>query len=566
MNRHFRPLIIFTREIIPQIFLFKLATAPCDNLHRPAHLFPVQSVRNHLQFRALCPKPRELQTFVGAQETGFLQLPNDFQNEDTGLDKQGLRVQKLLKFLANSSDEELDQALDRGGLSLNEDLVLNVLRRHHSECKSAFRFFNWVSRCGKSGGYSPGSGVYNEMLGILGKMKRFSELHQLLDEMSKRDGVMNERSYGIVVHRYAAAHKIEEAINMFYKRKEYGLKLDLIAFETLLMSLCRYKHVEAAEFLFHSKMKEFHYDIKTWNIILNGWCVLGSLREAKRFWNEIIRSKCRPDKFTYGIFINSLSKAGKISSAVKLFQSMWKKGCIPDVAICNCVIDGLCFKKRITEALEIFGEMNEKECEPDVATYNSLIKHLCKIRRMEKVFELLGEMEKKGSCSPNDRTCGYLLKSLKNPEEVPGLLERMERNGCKMTGDTYNLLLRLYMKWDCEEKVQSVWIEMESDGMGPDQRSYTIMIHGLYEQGRIAEALNYFKEMTGKGMLPEPRTKLLVDAMNIKLKEGGAGSTRNVNQKRKKRNGSMLLGFPDSKLTVTPRNIIKSGSIQMVEE
>ncbi|KAA8523936.1 hypothetical protein F0562_010359 [Nyssa sinensis] len=441
-------------------------------------------------------------------------------NEYSTMDNEALNVQNLLKVQGNQSIDEIDLALNQCGVSLTEDLVLNVLRRHRSDWKSAYIFFNWVCRRRNGSGYIPGTGAYNEVLDILGRMKRFEELTQVLDEMSKRKGVINERTYGIVLNRYAAAHKVEEATQLFYRRKEFDLELDLIAFQTLLMSLCRYKHVEAAEFLFHSKQNESRHDIKTRNIILNGWCVLGSLREAKRFWNDIIASKCKPDQFTYGIFINSLTKAGKLSTAVKLFRAMWEKGCNPDVAICNCIIDGLCFKKRIPEALEIFREMNERDCCPDVATYNSLIKHLCNIRRMEKVNELLDEMEqKKGSCLPNARTYGYLLKCTRKPEEVPEILERMERNGCKMTGDAYNLILRLFMDWDYHERVRSTWVEMEREGLGPDQRSYTIMIHGLYDKGRIEDALCYYNEMTSKGMVPEPRTKLLVNAMNIKLKE-----------------------------------------------
>ncbi|OVA11524.1 Pentatricopeptide repeat [Macleaya cordata] len=437
--------------------------------------------------------------------------------------KDSAMVQNLLKTHSDSSIEELEPALENCGLSLTEDLVLQVLKRHRSDWKPAFLFFNWVSKRGgggENGSYTPGTAAHNELLDILGRMKRFEQLEQVLDEMSKRKNSVNERTYAILLNRYAAAHKIEEAIQIFYKRIEFGLELDLIAFQTLLLSLCRYKHVEAAEFLFLSKKNEFPPDIKTRNIILNGWCVLGSLREAKRFWNDIISSRCRPDLFTYGIFINSLTKAGKLGTAVKLFRAMWEKGCTPDVAICNCIIDGLCFKKRIPEALEIFGEMNEKGCLPDVATYNSLIKHLCNIRRLEKVYELLEEMEqKKGCCTPNARTYNYLLKSMKKPEEVPGILERMEKNGCKITGDTYNLILKLFMDWNHPQGVEYIWAEMEKNGLGPDQRSYTIKVHGLHGYGRIEEALKYFNEMISKGMIPEPRTKLLVKSINMKLKE-----------------------------------------------
>ncbi|KAL5715428.1 hypothetical protein ACHQM5_017248 [Ranunculus cassubicifolius] len=437
-------------------------------------------------------------------------------------------IQSILKDHINTSTHHLNQALDQCGnvIILNDEFVLQVLKFHRSEWKSAYRFFDWALQKGKGKGYSPGTEVYNEVIDILGRMKRFDEVRQVFDEMSQRKekekGKVNEITFRVLLNRYAGGHKVDEAIEIFEKRRELGFEIDdLFAFQTLLLSLCRYKHVDVAERLFLEKRDDFPYDIKTSNIILNGWCVLGSLREAKRFWKDILSSKCRPDRFTYGIFINCLCKNGKVGTAKKLFRTMWKRGCTPDVAICNCVIDALCFKKRVPEALEIFEEMKKEEkCPPDVATYNSLIKHLCKIVRMEKVYELLSEMEeKKGSCAPDVITFNCLLNSLKKPEQVPILLERMRNNGCEITGDTYNVILKLYLDWNDREGVQSVWAEMEKYGVGPDQRSYTIMIHRLHRKDRIEEALKCYNEMISKGMIPEPKTTSLATTMKSQFKE-----------------------------------------------
>ncbi|KAK7262575.1 hypothetical protein RJT34_30149 [Clitoria ternatea] len=426
-----------------------------------------------------------------------------------------LFIQNLLKFRRDKPTHQLEQALDQCTFHLNHDLVLDVLKRHRSDWKPAHVFFIWAS---KTPGYIPNSLVCNEILDILGKVKRFQELHQVFDEMSKREGLVNETIFATLLRRFVGAHKVDEAIELFYKRKEFGLELDPEAFRTLLMWLCRYKHVEVAETLFHDNGKNLDLglklcdDIRTWNVILNGWCVLGNVREAKRVWKDMVASKCKPDLFTYATFIKALTKKGKLGTALRLFRGMWNgdKGCKPDVVIYNCIIDALCFKKRVPEALEIFEEMKMRGCEPNVATYNSLVKYMCKIQRMEKVYELVEEMERrKGSCLPSVVTYCYLLKSLKEPEEVPGVLERMDRNGCGMNDDVYNLVLRLYMKWDCRDGVRKTWEEMERNGYGLDRRSYTIMIHEHFEKGRSKDAMRYFREMTSKGMVPEPITEKL---------------------------------------------------------
>lgn len=503
-------------------YLFNIHPATC-HCHRTIpnsslsclHKFSDIRILNNPNSGALVKaRPSQLLHFLGI--TGTTRFVHSIADTGDAADQAAVFVQKLLKFRRDKLAEEIDRALDLSGFALNHDSVLKVLRRHRSDWRPAYVFFNWASKAGARSGYTHSSDVYNEILDILGRTKRFEELNQVFDEMSKRKGLVNEVTFRTLLSRHAAAHRVEEAIDIFYRRKKFGMELDLQSFQTLLMSLCRHKHVEDAETLFRNKINEFPPDIKTWNVVLNGWCVLGNVHEAKRFWKDIMASKCKPDHFTYGTFIKALTKKGKLGTALKLFRGMWDKGIVkPDAVICNCIIDALCFKKRIPEALEVFQDMNKRGCVPNVATYNCLIKYLCKIRRWEKVNEVANEMsQKSGSCMPNAITYSYLLRSVKGPEEIPGLLEMMESNGCTMNDDMYNLVLRLYMGWDSEVGVRKTWEEMENHGWGPDRRSYTIMIHGHYEKGRTKEALRYFKEMTSKGMVPEPITEKLLDAMN----------------------------------------------------
>ncbi|KAK4767838.1 hypothetical protein SAY87_002979 [Trapa incisa] len=442
-------------------------------------------------------------------------------------------VQSLLNKLSASSNEVVEGALDKCCVDLSENLVVDVIRKNACDWKPAYTFFNWANR---RGGCSFGSSVYNEILDVLGKMRRFHEMEQVLDGMAKRKGLFDETTYAVLVRRFAAAHKVDEAIDVFNRREDFGLHVNLDSFRELLMWLCRHRHVEEAETLFYSKKKELgmKHDIKSMNIILNGWCVLGDVREAKRFWKDIFASNCRPDRFTYGTFINALTKKGKLGSALKLFRAMWDNSHGPDVAICNCMIDALCFKKRIPEALEIFQEMKEKGCAPNSATYNSLIKHMCNIGRMGIVNELASEMESKGgSCSTNALTYSYLFNSLQRADGVPEVMQRMQRNGCEMNGDLFNLVLRLYMGWGHKEGVMSTWVEMQRRGLGHDRRSYTIMIHGLYHIGRMEDALMYYEEMVSKGMCTEPRTEILINDIKGKMKKQteGEGGEHLVNKR-----------------------------------
>ncbi|KAF8047655.1 hypothetical protein N665_2895s0003 [Sinapis alba] len=433
----------------------------------------------------------------------------------TGHDKQSaVDVHNVLKNHRGSSPEEIERILDKCGIVLTEGLIFEVVNRNRSDWKPAYTLSRLILK--KPVNLSSSS-VYNEILDVLGKLRRFEEFHQVFDEMSERD----EKTYEVLLNRYAAAHRVDEAVKVYERRREFGIEDGLVAFHGLLKWLCRYKHVEFAETLFCSYRREFGgCDLKAMNIILNGWCVLGNVHEAKRFWKDIVASKCRPDVVSYGTMINALTKKGKVGKAMELYRAMWETGRDPDVKICNNVIDALCFKKRIPEALGVFKEMSERGCSPNVATYNSLLKHLCKLRRTEKVWEVVEEMEHRGgTCLPNDVTFGYLLKYSQKPEDVEAVLERMAKNMCEMTSDLYNLVFRLYVQWGDEEKAREIWSEMERSGLGPDQRTYTVRVHGLHTKGKIGEALSCYREMMSRGMVPEPKTEILLNQVMAKPKE-----------------------------------------------
>ncbi|KAK9268574.1 hypothetical protein L1049_000328 [Liquidambar formosana] len=211
MHPRFQPLKSFSRENVHQKFKFKIPTNPRKDY--PDHPISQKTVSNHFSIWNFNGERKPTHNSVNyTKQCVFLpvsggieatRLVRSIADSDELAEVRphpdnhfSIGVQNLLKNKRGSSIEEIDEALDRCGLLLTEDLVLDVLRRHRSDWKPAYLFFNWVSRGGGGSGYSPGSGVYNEILDILGRMKRFEELNQVLDEMSKRNGLINERTFG----------------------------------------------------------------------------------------------------------------------------------------------------------------------------------------------------------------------------------------------------------------------------------------------------------------------------------------------------------------------------------
>jgi len=69
------------------------------------------------------------------------------------------------------------------------------------------------------------------MLDILGRMKKIRLMRQLFDDIPEERWVVvvTNRMFAVLLNRYAGAHKVQEAIEVFYLRKDCGLELDLLA-------------------------------------------------------------------------------------------------------------------------------------------------------------------------------------------------------------------------------------------------------------------------------------------------------------------------------------------------
>ena len=83
-----------------------------------------------------------------------------------------LEVQTLLKNKADKSVSDIFQSLSNCNFTLSEDFILNVLKRHRSDWKPAFIFFKWILAGENPCRYSPKTESFNEILDILGRMRR----------------------------------------------------------------------------------------------------------------------------------------------------------------------------------------------------------------------------------------------------------------------------------------------------------------------------------------------------------------------------------------------------------
>jgi pentatricopeptide repeat protein len=407
-----------------------------------------------------------------------------------------------------SNAADAARALDRCGAEASEPLVVAALARLRNSCGAAHAAFRWAAA---QPGYTPGRRASHSMLAILAKHRRFDDARAMLDGM-RRASTASPAAVLLLIRRYCAAHDVAGAVAAFRALPGFGFHPGVTEFHGLLSALCRYKNVQDAEHLLMSSQKEFPFETKSFNIVLNGWCnIVCSVREAKRFWSAMQNLGIDRDVVSYGSMISCFSKTGSLDSVMKLFNRMKEAGITPDRKVYNAVVFALAKGRCVDEAKMLVRTMEEKKVAPDTSTFNSLIGPLCKARQVQEAMELFDAMLQR-RLSPSVRTFHALLNVARDPIEVFNLLDKMKELHCEPELDTYIMLIRKFCRWRQHESVERLWSAMPANGLRPDRSAYIVLIHGLFLNGRLEEAAKYYKEMKAKGFAPEQKTEEMIQA------------------------------------------------------
>lgn len=399
-------------------------------------------------------------------------------------------------------DRNMEAVLDECGIDLSHELVLCVLHRFKHARKPAFRFFCWAA---EQPGYAHDWRTYNAMVDVLGKTRQFESMISVLEEMGEK-GSLSMETFIICIKSFASAKEKKRAVGIFDLMKKYKFKISVEAINCLLDALGRAGLGKEAQELFEKLEHRFTPDLKTYTVLLNGWCEVRNLMEAGRVWNGMIDGGFKPDIVAHNVMLQGLMRVQKRSDAIKLFEVMKSRGPFPNVRSYTILINDLCKHgntvEALTEAMGYLNDMLKSGCEPDAAVYTCLMIGFGNQRKMNMVYQLLKQMKERG-CPPDGRTYNGLIKMMTNqklPDDAVKIYKKMIQNSIQPSIHTYNMIMKSYFVTGNLEMGCEVWEEMKRKGCCPDENSYTVLIGGLIRQGKSNEACKFLEEMINKGM------------------------------------------------------------------
>ncbi|XP_021730582.1 pentatricopeptide repeat-containing protein At1g77405-like [Chenopodium quinoa] len=265
----------------------------------------------------------------------------------------------------------------------------DLTRVDHGVSK-ATEFFYWVE---SHAGFIHNEITVREMAIVLAKANKLSHLWNFLREMSRKvDGeLVTTTSITCLMKCLGEEGLVNEAMQAFYRMKQFHCKPDVYAYNTVILALCRVGFFVKAKSLLQQM--------------------------------ELPGFRCPPDTYTYTILISSYCKYAlqtgcrkafrrRLWEANHLFRLMLFKGFVPDIVTYNSLIDGCCKTNRIERALELLEDIIKRGCLPNRVTYDSFIRYYSVVNEIDKAIEMLRKMQELNHGTPTTSSYTPIIHAL----------------------------------------------------------------------------------------------------------------------------------------------------------
>lgn len=429
---------------------------------------------------------------------------------DSDVDK----ISRILKDQFESTGSVVG-ALNGCCVNVSKSLVDQVLKRFSNNWIPAFGFFKWAKM---QIGYKHSPDSYNLMVDILGKSKMFDLMWEIVEEMDQLGGHITLITMAKVMRRLTA-FRHEEAIEAFRRIDQFRVDKDVFALNTLMDTLVKDQKVEHAQNVYTEFKSQIAPNLRTFNILLHGWCKARQLEKAEKIIEEMGKHGFCPDVISYTCFVEAYCNEKDFRKVDATLEEMQEKGCPPNVVTYTIAMHALGKAKELNEALEVYEKMKRNGCVPDPLFYSSLIYILSKAGRVKDAQDVFEDMPKQG-VFPDVWTYNTMISIAcqhSQEEHALKLLQKMVENSCQPDEQTYTPLLKMCCRMKRMKMISFLLSHMLKNDVSVGLDTYSILVRGLCKSGKLEHACSFFEETVLRGFVPRNNLyKLLVKELEGK--------------------------------------------------
>lgn len=274
--------------------------------------------------------------------------------------------------------------------------------RQEPNIASALNYFKSIAN---SNTFKHTALTYQVMIEKLGEKCEIDGVQYLLQQMKVEGVSCSEGVFISVINSYRRVGLAEQALKMFYRIREFGLKPTVKIYNHILDALLAENRFSMINPIYSNMKRDgMEPNVFTYNILLKALCKNNRVDGAYKLLVEMGNKGCAPDAVSYTTIVSSMCKLGQVEEARELAMRFGS-----GVSVYNALINGLCKEHRIEEAFWLLCEMVDRGIDPNVITYSTIISSLCDVGNVETSLGILGQMFVRG-CNPNIHSFTSLLK------------------------------------------------------------------------------------------------------------------------------------------------------------
>ncbi|XVE60929.1 hypothetical protein DITRI_Ditri06bG0000500 [Diplodiscus trichospermus] len=392
--------------------------------------------------------------------------------------------------------------------------------------------------------YRPSYSVCDSFIEALCKANRIEDAYLVHGELSRIKNDMARNTYFYLIHGFCKSNRGDIAASLLLEMQEKGHRPTRELFKTVICCLCNMQSPENQFFkLLGMQLSHFEPSSRIFHFFIDGAGHAKKPELARVVFEMLQRNSIKPTLRSNIVMLHCYLKNDRISDALNFFNDVRQRRRIGRKFYSSMVV-GLCKANSADYALNFMREMRHNNISPSVACYEYLIQLLCWKKSYGLVVNLVSDLQARGRLSSfignvlllhcflskklyetwtkfrevEDETSdisllgqliGTLSGCIKARQDIESLEEMIEQ--CfPLDIYTYNLLLRKLTVSKVDQAFELyAWICKK--GYVPNRWTYDIIIHGLLEKGRRAEAREWLEEMRGKGCVPTESTKRLIE-------------------------------------------------------
>jgi pentatricopeptide repeat protein len=245
-------------------------------------------------------------------------------------------------------------------------------------------------------------------------------------------------------------------------------------------------------------------DVVSWSVVIAGYCKEGRVEEALECLETMESEGLSPDSVTFTCILNACGSTCALGIGTRIHNELTNKAMLGnDTALDNALVDMYSRCGAITEARNLLCELPSR----DVFSWSTLIIGYAQRGQDEEVIDSYKVMHEEG-LFPDAITIGFILRACGNTGAMD-VGRQIHEEIVHKTVFHDNVLLNtalidMYAKCGSPKRAKKVLHEL----CRRDVVSWSALISGYAQLGRVDESLDCFKLMLEEGHFPNAVTFL----------------------------------------------------------